>query len=57
VQNAIKGEAAVLDIKGESICLQTACGDHLDGLVVSNGARRVHVYIGQVRRSFNIHTI
>lgn len=56
MQNAVEGEAAVLDVKGKGICLQTACRGHLDGLVVTNGSRRVHIYIGKVGRSFKVHT-
>lgn len=56
VQNAVEGEAAVLDVKGKGVRLQTACGDHLDGLVVTNGSRRVHIHIGKVGRSFKVHT-
>lgn len=56
MQNAVEGEAAVLDVKGKGVCLQAACRGHLDGLVVTNGSRRVHIHIGKVGRSFKVHT-
>lgn len=56
VQPALEGEAAFLDIKREVVDVESACCDHLDGLVVAHQSVMCHIDVRYVWRLPHIYT-
>ena len=56
MEPALEGQAAVLDVKGEVVDVESAGCHQLDGLVVAHQTIMGHVHIGNILRLTHIHT-